>query len=539
MGWASTWMGAGGLTLGLAFACGGGASKPTPAPSVSTGGADGLTPHAAVLHGQAAGNGTSGSASFRFGGDPALGIAYDRWPYLDLPGVGMGPSVSYPSGGPAQDYQTDLTGLVPSWTYSYQAVARTSEAWEVTGAVRTFTTPAAIEPSWIRVFLPGGSPALVGLGTGFAVRGGSWGSPTWTVAFDSDGNRLWQRLGASGNEALPLARSLGSSFLGVSCARKVANPSLADFSSEVQRVDGTGGAAWQQSLSGWLTLGTPTADGGAQVLGNLGQGPVWVRLTTTGSVAWAASNDAGFDPLALLELEGGTSVFVGRSVGTSGTHPGIPVEARAADGTLAWRRVLWGAGGERAEAAEPAPGGGLMLAGYTWSTVQEPLVVSLASDGSVLWSVKLTGEVGSATGLAPAGDGGWLVAGAGNLGTMDTRYAWVAKLDAAGQVLWATRFPGKFQAPVLALARPGGGLVLATQVDVGYNTLGVGVILADAARRAGGAGNDVALAATPVALSVDLPAWADRAVAFPRFTAGGTSLKATNLTAVQLAPVPR
>ena len=74
MGWAMRRMGVGALILGLAFTCGGGKSVPQPAPSVTTGAADGLTPHSAVLHGRATGNGTSGSASFRFGGDPALGI---------------------------------------------------------------------------------------------------------------------------------------------------------------------------------------------------------------------------------------------------------------------------------------------------------------------------------------------------------------------------------------------------------------------------------------------------------------------------------
>ncbi|WP_257303894.1 PQQ-like beta-propeller repeat protein [Geothrix campi] len=536
MGWAVTRMGVGGLILGLACACGGGKATPQPTPSVSTGAADGLTPHAAVLHGQAAGNGTSGNASFRFGGDPALGIVYDRGPYLNLPGVGVEPSVSYPSGGPAMDYQASLTGLVPGWTYSYQAVARTSDYSEVLGAIRTFTTPTAAEPSWIRIFLPGSQPALVSLGTGFAVRGGFWGSPTWTMAFDGAGNRQWQRLGAAGDEALPLARSLGTSFLAVSRARKVATPTPVDWNSEVLRVDGSGAALWQHSLSGWLGLGAPTADGGAQLMGDLGQGPVWVRLAASGSVAWAASNDAGFDPLALLELEGGTVAFVGRSVMLPGWHSGIPVEVRKADGALAWRRVIWG-GGEHAEAAEPAPGGGLVLAGQTWAGAQAgPLVARLASDGTLLWSVMLTGEVGPASGLAPAGDGGWLVSGAGDLGTPDTRYAWVAKLDTAGQWLWATRFFGKFQTPVPVLARTGGGFVLAAQVEVGYNTFGVGVILADAARRAGGAGTDVTLAATPVTSTVDLPTWADRAVVFPPFTAGGTPLRTTNLTAVQPAP---
>ena len=536
MGWAMRRMGVGALILGLAFTCGGGKSVPQPAPSVTTGAADGLTPHSAVLHGRATGNGTSGSASFRFGGDPALGITYDRWPYLDLPGVGMGPPVSYPSSGPALDYQGSLTGLVPGWTYSYQAAAWTNDSLGVWGSVRSFTTPTAAEANWIRVLLPGGSPALVALGSGFAVRGGSWGSPTWTAAFDGNGNLQWQRLGPAGDEVTPMARPSGSGFLTVSRARKVANPTPVDWNSQVLRVDGTGAATWQRSLSSWLGTGAPTADGGALLLGDLGQGLVWVRLSASGTVAWATANDSAMDPLTLLELEGGAVANVGRSVRLSGSHDGIPVEVRAADGTLTWRKVLWRADGEHAEAAEATPGGGLVLAGFTWGLLQEPLVVNLAADGSVLWSIKLTGEVGTATGLAPSGDGGWLVSGAGNLGTMDTRYAWVAKLDATGQFLWGTRFFGKFQSPARVLARSGGGLVLATQADVGYNTLGVGVILADAARRAGGHGTDVSLTATPVTLTVDLPSWANRAVAFPGFTAGGASLITTNLTALQLAP---
>jgi hypothetical protein len=357
------------------------------------------------------------------------------------------------------------------------------------------------------------------------------------VAFDGAGGLQWQRLGAAGNEVLPQARPAGSGFLSVSLARTVATPTPVDFNSEVVRVDGSGAVVWQKRLVGWLGVGGPTIEGGAHVLGNLGQGLVWARISPAGAVTWAAANDSSLDPLTLLELEGGALANVGRSVRLAGNHDGIPVEVRTADGTLAWRRVFWRADGEHAEAAEPAPGGGLMLAGYTWAgPLQEPLVVHLAADGSVLWSIKLAGEVGTATGLAPSGDGGWLVSGAGSLGTLDSRYAWVAKLDVDGQLLWATRFSGKFQSPVRVLARPGGGFVLASQVDVGYNVQGVGVILADATRRAGGLGTDASLTSTSVTLTADQPVWADRTVVFPAFTAGGTPWGPTNLTAVRLAP---
>lgn len=530
-------LGVAGLGLAVALGCGASRYVPPPSPSVFTVGADGLTAHGALLHGQVTSNGTSGSVSFRFGGDPALGLSSGQWPYLVLPGVGLESPVSYPSGGSATRFQSTLSGLVPGWTYSYQAVAQTNDYQTVLGQIATFTTPLAAESSWIRVLLPGGSPALVGLGSGFAVRGGTGGAPTWTVAFDGNGSLQWQRLGTSGDGMTPQAQVSDSGFLTVSRVRKATSPTTADWNSEVQRVDGAGAVTWQRSLPQWLGTGAPLADGGAQVLGDLGQGLVWVRLTPSGDIAWAAANDSGTDPLTLLELAGGTVAYVGRSVRLAGSHDGIPVEVRAANGTLAWRRVLWRADGEHAEAAEPAVGGGLVLAGYTFAgPLQEPLVVRLAADGAVLWSVKLAGEVGTATGLAPAGDGGWLVCGAGNLGNMDTRYAWVAKLDAAGQSLWATRFSGKFQAPVRVLARPGGGFVLATQVEAGYNVYGVGVILADGTRRAGGMGTDATLAATAVSLTTELPTWADRAVAFPRFTAGGAPLVSTNLTAVQLVP---
>ena len=523
--------------LAVLVTCGGRPAPPQPTPSVVTGEADGLTPHAVVLHGQATGNGTSGSASFRFGGDPALTRAFDRWPYLDFPGVGVGAPVGYPAGGPAVSYQSSLTGLVPGWTYYYQAVAQTLDYLVSRGEIRTFTTPATVEPTWFRVLLGGGTPALVGLGTGFAVRGGSWGSPTWTAAFDGEGHLQWQGLGAAGDEATPQVRSTGTGLLTVSRARKVPLPTPMDWTSAISRVDATGKVTWQQNLSGWLGPGGPTADGGAQVLGDLGQGLVWVRLTASGGVAWARANDSGQDPLALLELEGGALACVGRSVRIGGTHDGIPVEVRTASGTLAWRRILWRADGERAEAVEPVPGGGLVLAGVTWAgPLDEPLVAGLGPDGALIWAVRLVGERGSATGLAATGDGGWLVSGAGVLAGDGTRYAWVARLDAVGQCLWGTRFYGRFQLPVRVLARPGGGFVLAGYIESGYNTYGTGIVLTDGSRRAGGAGVDLSYAGTPVAITADVPAWADRSVVFPAFSAGAAPLRATNLTAVQLAP---
>jgi hypothetical protein len=435
------------------------------------------------------------------------------------------------------DYQSTLTGLVPGWTYSYKAVAWTNDYLTVEGVVRTFTTPTVAEPSWVRVLMPASIPSLVALGSGFAVRGGTWGSPTWSVAFDGDGGLLWQRMSGTADEASSPARSTGTGFVSVARIRKAANPTPADWNSEVTRVDATGSVAWQRSFSGWVSVGGPTTDGGVHLLGDPGQGLVWARVTPSGTVAWAAMNDSGMDPLALLELQGGALASVGRSVRLAGSHDGIPVEVRDADGTLVWRRVYWRADGEHAEAVEAAPGGGLVLAGYTWAgPLQEPLVLRLASDGTVLWSVRLAGELGSASGLAPAGDGGWLVAGSGNLGSPDTRYIWVAKLDAAGQCLWASRFPGKYQAPVSVLARSGGGFVLTAHVEVGYNLYGVAVVMADPGRRAGGSGTDVVLSAAPAVLTADQPSWADRIVVFPSSTAGGAPLRTTNLAAVQLAP---
>ncbi len=426
---------------------------------------------------------------------------------------------------------------MPGWTYGYQALVRTEVGAIRLGEVRSFTTAAAAEPSWMRVFLPGTLPGLVALGSGFAVRGGSWGSPTWTTAFDGDGALRWQRLGPTGDEVGSGARPAQGGCLAVFRGRTSNSPTPSDWHSEVWLMDGSGTVVWQWSVPRWLSVAAPTADGGALLVGDLGEGPVWMRLRSTGSLAWAATHDAGLEPMAVLELEGGALAFVGRSVRLPGSRDGIPVEVRTAEGTVAWRRTFSRTEGERAEAAEPTPDGGLLIAGDTWEgPLWEPLALRLDPNGSVVWSVKVAGEHGPATGLSPSGDGGWLLAGAGNEGNLDTRYAWVAKLDADGRLLWATHFPGKFQSPVRVLGLAGGRFVLAAQVDVGYNTFGVGVIFADAARRAGGAGVDVTRSAPPVTLTVDTPLWSDRAVAFPPFTSGGQPLQPTNVAAVRLAP---
>lgn len=519
---------------GLAVSCGQGQQAPTPRPSVITVGASGLTAHRAVLQSQVVWNGTTGGADFRIGGAPDLLIS-GRWPYLDLPGAGLGAVTSGPS-SLNQPYSCEVTGLVPGYSYRFQAMATNPDGGESRGAVLGFTTPPAAESTWARVFFPTQAGGLVPLGDGFAVIGGGWGDRIWGVAYDGAGALRWQRSWVPGNEAGQAPRATAAGLQFVSRRRLTSQPGPSDWESLVTRLDGSGAVIWQRSFARWLTAGGPTADGGAVLMGGDATGALLLRLAANGTVAWTTANDSGADPLPPFELAGGRVAAVGRSVTLAGRY-GVPVQVRAADGTLAWRRVYALSGTDSlAEVAEPAADGGLLVAGSHWSPGQVPLALRLAPDGSLRWALRLAGEAGTATGASATADGGWLLAGIGNLGTTASRYAWVAKVDDAGQILWARRYPAPFSVQARALELSGGRIALAGELEVGYGVRGVAVLLIGADGRAAGLGAEAALAVEALALAASEPAWTDRIPGFPGSGPGADPGQVINLTAVQLAP---
>lgn len=516
--------------------CGLGAA-PDPMPGVWTTGADAIGPHGATLSGRVVANETSGLLSFWFGGDPTLAIHYERWPYLSFPGVGIADPIHYSADNRGRDYSLGVAGLVPGWTYRYQAVATRSGGAEAFGEIRSFTTTAEFEPSWFRILAPGAAgdaaPSLVALGQGFAVFGWSWSWFAYGVAFDDAGELRWQRSWGVPTETPPAPRSSANGCL-ITLRWRLGPVPSPEFATALTRLDGDGAVVWQREIPQWVGSGGATADGGAVATI---RAPLEVaRWNPGGALAWSKGTVATGEALTAFELADGAIAVVGKYAHYAGLSNTIPVDLRTAAGVLLWRRLLFASGSESAHAAEPVPGGGLIVVGDTWiGSSRMPLIVRIARNGSLSWAVRLVDEIGPATGVAVCADGGFLVAGVGapNFGSTYGAYAWLCRFDAGGSLLWSSRFPGPFLGQARAIELSGGRHALAAPMEIGYQSFGMGVLCIGADHRAGGVGQDVTLVAEPAALIAEDPMWTDHALPLPANVPGTHPSVPIDLTALQ------
>jgi hypothetical protein len=244
----------------------------------------------------------------------------------------------------------------------------------------------------------------------------------------------------------------------------------------VLKLDATGGIEWHKAYD--LTDEDeaydvrPTSDGGYIVAGKRGMiGPfidedAWVlKLDSGGNVVWEKQYDGEFDPddaRAVLEIPGGGYYVAGTTVGESG----YGVRSRDAwilkldtAGTVVWERVYDVPINNSlaietvATSMAPAPGGGVVVAGYGDATEQDAWVIHLDADGTKVWDFTI-GEpqstfpwrtgIDKAHAIRETPDGGYLVVGeTSGYGGSASDFL-VMKLDGSGSVLWQ-RYYGDLQ----------------------------------------------------------------------------------------------
>jgi len=247
--------------------------------------------------------------------------------------------------------------------------------------------------------------------------------------------------------------------------------SSADFL--IYKVDAAGNKLWRKNLGGdnsdylWSTSYTPTADGGIVVagLGNSythGVDDVLVyRLDAAGTKLWRKNyGGTGFEGAnrVIQTVDGGFLVVGYSDSYTVGDRDFLLVKVDAT-GAKQWRRTYGGADNDYGYAVCHTPGGGYLVAGYTYSYLHEPdartggnvkgtsyadfLVYRLDAAGAKLWR-KNYGGFDSEYGHAVAGtpDGHFLVAGDGYSYSHGSRDFLLYKIDAAGNKLWRKNYGG-------------------------------------------------------------------------------------------------
>jgi hypothetical protein len=234
-------------------------------------------------------------------------------------------------------------------------------------------------------------------------------------------------------------------------------------------VDVVQGAQWAKGYGGTgddvFSSVFPTADGGFIAAGtttSFGAGgyDAWlVKLDAEGNVVWQRTYGGARDDKAYSvkpTLDGG--YVVGGYTATPGGGFVLKVDA---GGEAIWQRTF--AASSSVNAVDLAADGGYIVAG---STGNSAWTVKLDAGGNVTWqktySDALSASLGGST-IQPTVDGGYVLGGT----FFFASYAsWVAKLDAAGGIVWRRGFyssasrSGGLYAPS-ARATPDGGYIVA------------------------------------------------------------------------------
>ena len=116
------------------------------------------------------------------------------------------------------------------------------------------------------------------------------------------------------------------------------------------------------------------------------------------------------------------------------------------EGNLLWDKTFGGAGNDAVSSIIPAPGGGFVLAGFTFSSGSgnsDGWLFKIDDSGSQVWSWTYGGtELDYLRNLNTTADGGIVAIGStdsfGNQGDI-----WLVKTDAGGNTLWQKRYRGQ------------------------------------------------------------------------------------------------
>ncbi|MEL6865928.1 MAG: gliding motility-associated C-terminal domain-containing protein [Bacteroidota bacterium] len=273
---------------------------------------------------------------------------------------------------------------------------------------------------------------------------------------------------------------------------------------------------WEQNYGGsdkeWIRSVQQTRDGGYVMVGysrsgnnqvnqNAGEWDIWVIKTDPlGEIEWdKVLGGSGSDEAnTIRELEDGGYIIAGSSTSDDGPLTGVNqgfedawVIRLSENGTLVWERNYGGSAADKAEAIEPTPDGGYIVAGYSASfdgDLNNNLgefdvwIFKIDDNGTLEWSRNYGGGQDDwVFDLTLAADGGYAVAGSsfsssGNVSSNNGFYDyWMLKVGPTGSLEWEESFGGSSEerAYGICTTQDGGyalaGAAFSSDGDVGGN----------------------------------------------------------------------
>jgi len=258
----------------------------------------------------------------------------------------------------------------------------------------------------------------------------------------------------------------------------------------------------------WAQYIVQTPDGGFVVQGStqVGGNPdmLLMRLGPDGTPLWTrrygfTGNDWGVG----LALASDGNIFAASESAIYDMGEVVVMKVSIADGSVIWSRVYWGADWDGPRSAISTPDGGFAVAGWTESATGEDdfLVLKLASDGSLLWSMYFAGPVSAEEDgyqiIRTMGDEylicGWTESfGAGG------RDMFLVKLANSGTPLWARTYGGTLGDSAYAVVELSDATLMLIGQTSNFGAAGTDILVARLqptgeviwARRYGGSGNE-------------------------------------------------
>jgi hypothetical protein len=313
-----------------------------------------------------------------------------------------------------------------------------------------------------------GGFVLAGL-TGFGAGGGD----AMVVRLDSAGNLVWAKTfgGAGGEVANAVALTSDGGFV---VAGSTTSFGAGGSDGWLFKLNANGNVVWQRTYGGsasdYLTDVEVLADGGFIAAGftssfGAGQGDLWLlRLDSAGNVVWQKTyGGSGTEDLYnpgrnVRPTADGGFVAVASSTSFRAGNWDAWVLKLDASGNVLWQNTYATASSGFANAVAPANDGGFLVAGIQYGTNPSGWVFKLDATGALQW--ERTWNDGSddteARSVATTADGGAVIGGVSH------GDAWMAKLDAAGSVEWSKTYGGTSTDGANSVAEvAGGGYVVA------------------------------------------------------------------------------
>jgi len=336
----------------------------------------------------------------------------------------------------------------------------------------------------------------------------------WVVKVDKSGNLVWQRTlgGIHQDEAVVVRQTLDGGYIaGMTLDVGETNDNNANYDIVLYKLSASGETLWQKTIS------TPYADrifdiqetfeGGFVVAAwtpdvsnynnSIYPSYLWIiRLTDAGQTAWekkfsclAGGNYGAFGPSNGYRIrqtaEGG--FIIAGSIARN--HP-LSLEdfwilKLDAAGTLAWEKYIGKPNAqEQAYDIRQTPDGGYIVIGDGTCEVNYPdestcsldcKLLKLDAEGNVSWEKYYTGSYSDmGYNIHLTNDGGYLIAGnsigyGAASGEISCTGSWIAKTDAAGNLLWTKCLEGALPAGGDCVLEVGNGEYIAAGGSVSDN----------------------------------------------------------------------